>query len=525
MIYLAEVKVQNRGFVGGYKTELKLLAVQQSTDQTWNIISGEEIITVDSINEQTTKGTLYILNLDANKQLQSNPELAGSRIINYLRHLSRTLEKSKSQEEEIETWKTSLQLQGEEIGRRQAELDQQQQILQQQQLELARLEEEKEKLSGAWDQVRQEQSRSNQAKERLANIISQFKQSGYDQKSVSQALSALSNQQELLNSCWQELEAKKNTFQQKQQALNNKKQSLLQQRQELKALQEKLQQALIAFEVQQNILKEKEQAFDRINNSYLAVQRLDNEINFLMDDSDDTDVDIQHLESMPLGKLEEVFNTLKSETSKLVNFVNMQEEELSLQNDEVKRLQLKLSQGSEVEKFSLETELADAQEAMQLLNETLVGQRKNLKKQQKVLNEHLKILTRRKGIVEVDFSETVNLRPLRDEIELQKDVIGRNKVAIENELKALQQETSKLQQEYSQIQQQHEQKQAQVELLEEEWLQIYQEVAQVEVAVNLLEQNINPLQQELNSVRNQLQNANPMNEQIESLFQEIQSIL
>lgn len=135
--------------------------------------------------------------------------MAGQRIVNYLRHLSRTLEKSKAQEEEIETWKESLQLQGEEIGRRQAELDQQQQLLQQQQQELARLEEEKEKLSGAWEQVRQEQARSNQNKENLANVIQEFSQSGYNRELLPQALSALDNQQALLDNCWQQLEVQK----------------------------------------------------------------------------------------------------------------------------------------------------------------------------------------------------------------------------------------------------------------------------------------------------------------------------
>ncbi len=523
MLYLAEVKIQNRNFVSGHKTELKLLA-SQAGDQTWNIVSGEEIVTTDSI-DATGKGALYIINLDANKQLQSTPELAGSRIVNYLRHLSRTLEKSKAQEEEIETWKTSLQLQGEEIGRRQAELDQQQQILQQQQSELARLEEEKEKLSGAWEQVRQEQSRSDQSKERLANVVNEFQQSGYNQELLPQALSALNNQQQLLNSCSQQLETQKTSLQQKQLALNSKQQTLLQQRRELKVLRDKLEKALISFELQTHLLKEKEQACDRINNNYLAIQRLEDEVNFLMDDSEETNIDLQRLESMPLGNLEEVFNTLKHETSKLVNFVNMQEEELSSKTDEVKQLQVSLSQASEVEKFSLETELAEAQEAMKLFNETLVGQRRNLKKQQKVLNEHLKILSRRKGIVEVDFSETVNLRPLKDEIEVQKDVIGRNRQAMEGEISRLRQNYPQLEQELSQIKQQYEQKQSQVELLEGEWLELYQEVAKMEVSVNLLEQNINPLQQELNSARNQLQSLEPTNRQIATLLQEIQSIL
>lgn len=524
MLYLAEVKVQTRGFVGGYKTELKLLAVQAS-DQTWNIVPGEEIITTDSINDQTGKGTLYILNLDANKQLQSTPELAGSRIVNYLRHLSRTLEKSKAQEEEIETWKESLQLQGEEIGRRQAELDQQQQILQQQQLELAKLEEEKEKLTTAWEEIRKEQSRAAQGKEKLANLINEFNQSGYNQELLPQALSALSNQQQLLDVCWQKLESQKNILQQKQQALNAKKQDLLQHRQELSLLQERLQKTLVNVELQESLLKEKEQAFDRINNTYSAFKRLDEEINFLMDDSDDTKIDFNSLENMPLGDLETVFNNLKQETSKLVNFVNGQEEELSLKSEEVKQLQIKLSQASEVEKFSLETELAEAQEEMKLFNETLVGQRKNLKKQQKILNEHLKILTRRKGIVEVDFSETINLRPLKDEIELQKDIVARNRDAMEHELNRLRQNHSSLAQELAQIQQKYEQKQAQTELLEEEWLQTYKEVAKVEVTVNLLEENINPLQQELNSARNQLKSLEPINQKLQTLLQEIQSIL
>lgn len=524
MLYLAEVKVQNRGFVGGYKTELKLLAVQ-APDQTWNIVSGEEIINTDSINEQTGKGTLYILNLNANKQLQSTPELAGSRIVYYLRHLSRTLEKSKAQEEEIETWKESLQLQGEEIGRRQAELDQQQQLLQQQQLELAKLEEEKEKLSGAWEEIRREQSRTRQGKEKLATLVNEFHQSGYNQELLPQALSALSNQQALLDSCWQQLESQKAILQQKQQALTSKKQSLLQHRQELGVLQERLQKTLVNVELQEYLLKEKEQAFDRINNTYSAFKRLDDEVNFLMDDSDDTDIDFNRLETMPLGDLEKIFNNLKQETAKLVDFVNMQEEELSLQSEEVKQLQGKLSQASEVERFSLETELADAQEAMKLLNETLVGQRKNLKKQQKILNEHLKILTRRKGIVEVDFSETINLRPLKDEIEVQKEIVGKNRETIEHELNRLRQSHSSLAQELAQIQQKYEQKQAQAELLEEEWLQIYQEVAKVEVTVNLLEENINPLQQELNSARNQLQSLEPINQKIQNLLQAIHSLL
>ncbi len=49
MLYLAEVKKQTKGFIGGYKTELKLLACQHK-DQTWSAIPGEDILTYDETN-------------------------------------------------------------------------------------------------------------------------------------------------------------------------------------------------------------------------------------------------------------------------------------------------------------------------------------------------------------------------------------------------------------------------------------------------------------------------------------------
>ena len=161
VLYLAEVKGQNRGLIGGYKTDMKLLA-SQASDQTWSSVSGNDNFNTDTITEAVSRGTLYILNLDNNQQLQATPELAGARIVNFLRYLSRALDKSKTQEAEIEEWKTSLRLQGEQIGRRQSELDQQEQLIAQQQQELSQFESEKEKLNGAWEELRKEQARSHE---------------------------------------------------------------------------------------------------------------------------------------------------------------------------------------------------------------------------------------------------------------------------------------------------------------------------------------------------------------------------
>ena len=418
MLYLAEVTVQNRGFVGGYKTELKLLA-SQGSDQSWNTISGNSILTLDTVNEAASVGALYILNLDDNKQLQAAPELAGNRIVNYLRHFSRVLEKSKAQEVEIEEWKTSLQLQGEQIALRQNELDQQQQVISQKEQEFSQLNQEKEQLSGAWDELRKEQTRSQGQKENLTNLIAKLENNEISAGDIPDLVNFVNSQQKFIDNYWQQLESDKNSLPSRDEDLKTKQQQLEDQRQLLEQKQTKFINAQVLTQFNQNILAEKEKGLKFLNTQLEGIDRLEQELS-VIDDDDDDNIDINALENMPLGDLESTVNNLQQETSKLVNFVNLQEEELSLQGDAVREIEDKMASASAMDLFDLESELADAQEAMKLLNETLVGQRKTLKKQQKTLNEHLKILTRRKGVTDVDFKETINVQPLMTELNNQR---------------------------------------------------------------------------------------------------------
>ncbi|BAQ64778.1 pilus motility taxis protein HmpF [Geminocystis sp. NIES-3709] len=530
MLYLAEVKSQNRGFVGGFKTELKLLA-SQGTDQTWNAVAGEEIVISDTIADQTGKGTLYILNVDNNKQIQGSPELAGNRVVNYLRHLSRTLEKSKEQETEIEEWKTSLKIQGEEIARRQAELDQVQQLLQQQQDEFAQLEKEKENLSGAWEQLREQQRliAQNQAvkvemQSKLNSILGDVGDASLGRNNLQQISFSVDNQQKLLDDYWQSVNSIKSSLEQKQVELTQKKQNIEQRRQEVQSLQNNLQKAIIGLQSDQSLLREKETSLRQLNTYLDAIARLDQEVSFLADDVDDMDIDFQGLESMPLGNLEEIVNKIQQETAKLVNFVNLQEEELTLQANEVKEVQSKLDQATDVDKFSLETELADAQEAMKLLNETLVGQRRTLKKQQKMLNEHFKILSRRKGVMDVDFAETVNLRPMLGEIETQRSLIQHNRDKLAQEVNVLRQSTTQIEQSVSVQKQQYDEQFNQFQQEEEGYLQLYKEVAQIESQMKFLEQGLHPIQEQLNNIRNSMQGLEQFNQKFTHVIDELRSM-
>lgn len=512
MLYLAEVKTQTRGFVGGYKTELKLLT-SQAADQTWTVITGEDIITTDAINEQTGKGALYILNLDSHKQLQGTPELAGSRIVNYLRHFSRTLEKSKSQEEEIEEWKVSLQIQGEEIAKRQAELDAQQQRLQDQEAKLALLEEEKNKLTAAWEQLGSEQQRLKNNKidqgeirqklESISGIITQnMPQAENLNYGFQEILSGVNHQQATLDEYWRDLEYSKNSLQQQQQELQHQKDSFNQEQKQLLMAREELAKVKFTLQNIENQIQDKENLLHQFHLTRDGITRLQEEISLLGEDTEDQPVDIQSLETMPLGDLDSKVNEVKEETAKVVNFVNMQEEELTLQSDEVKEIQNKIASANEVDKLALETELADAQEAMKLLNETLVGQRRNLKKQQKVLNEYLKVFSRRKGIIDLDFAETVNIKPLLGEVESQKVKIEEKITQFQdelNELKKIQQE----QQETVNFQEQnYQQLETQLHSDQQNLENFYSHLIEIQTKVSFLEETLHPIQEQLNYIRN-----------------------
>ncbi|MGY6529548.1 MAG: pilus motility taxis protein HmpF [Cyanobacterium sp.] len=515
MLYLAEVKAQTRGFVGGYKTELKLLT-SQAMDQTWTAITGEDTINIDAISEQTSKGTLYIVNLDNNKQIQGSPELAGSRIVNYLRHFSRTLEKSKSQEEEIEEWKVSLQIQGEEIAKRQAELDGQQQRLQEQESKLALLEEEKNKLTAAWEQLTNEQQRLNNNKidqgeirEKLESISGAIKnnipQPQMFTQPIEEIVSGVNNQQAKLDEYWRELEHNKSSLEQQQNELNNQKENFNQRQEELLMARENLAKAKLTLQNINSQLQEKQSLLRQFSLTKEGIHRLQQEIYLLGDDGEEQQVDLQTLETMPLGDLEAKVNEVKEETAKVVNFVNMQEEELTLQSDEVKDIQHKMNNASEVDKLSLETELADAQEAMKLLNETLVGQRRNLKKQQKVLNEYLKVFSRRKGIIDLDFAETINVKPLLAEVEAQKLEIDQKIEHFTNELNQLQQAQKQEQETINFQEQNYQQAESQLHSNQENVENLCRHTTEIQAKINLLEQALHPIQEQLNHIRNNAQ--------------------
>jgi hypothetical protein len=96
MLYLAEVQKPKSGFnIGGRtKAELKLLAYQRS-EQSWSAIPGEESITAPDDASNYSPGVLVLIDMNANRQIQSPLREAGKNLVGILQNLSRQIDKYK----------------------------------------------------------------------------------------------------------------------------------------------------------------------------------------------------------------------------------------------------------------------------------------------------------------------------------------------------------------------------------------------------------------------------------------------
>jgi DNA repair exonuclease SbcCD ATPase subunit len=153
VLYLAEVKKQTRGFIGGSRTEIKLLAFQHN-DQTWSPVPGEEVVDLEEL-DQVGEGTLLMINLGNNRQIQGKAEPAAPELVRQLQKLSRLSEKLKTQQEETEQWKQSLTYQSQELTRREMEMESRLEQLEEVERELSQIERRRKEADSAWERVEQ----------------------------------------------------------------------------------------------------------------------------------------------------------------------------------------------------------------------------------------------------------------------------------------------------------------------------------------------------------------------------------
>ena len=99
----------------------------------------------------------------------------------------------------------------------------------------------------------------------------------------------------------------------------------------------------------------------------------------------DSNLDAEQLQVAPLDKLEAMVVYLQEDLADLIRLVKEQENELLIQRQVVKKLQRKANIASENEPSNLQNQLEQEQERKRMLDETLIGQRRNLEKRKEML--------------------------------------------------------------------------------------------------------------------------------------------
>lgn len=525
MLYLAEVKKQNRGFIGGSRTELRLLACQHN-DQTWSAVPGDETVFTEDL-DQIGEGALVMINLGNNRQIQGQPELAAPELIRQLQKLSRLSEKLKEQQEEIEQWKQSLTYQGQELSRREMEIETRLEQLEEVQSELEQIELRRQEAESVWMRVQQTQQTLHDFQsrfgdllelpseqiEKLQGLIRRLVQNNQEFDSLGQTLDLVLNmaeqQQQILNGFWQQIEPLKAQIQQQQRKVEQQGDVLQNHSQEVDSTRLALEQAKIQFEVQQNILANKLERLRTINVDLQSTQDLQDTLERLASSSGDiqldSKVDLGALDNMPLGELEEIVKNLQADFNKLMSFVNEQEEELTLQCQTVEELTRKLASVTIYGRTALEEELAEEQERKQFLDETLVGQRRNVKERQEILMQHLRVLRRRQGIIDFETqAPSINLEPILLQMEELQSNAVQERQQLESEVEHLQQSLQQIREMIQHLDTEQGRKIQALKAEQDNWYQAQVTVTQLQTRLALYDAVLQPIQDRLDQLKQPL---------------------
>ena len=107
----------------------------------------------------------------------------------------------------------------------------------------------------------------------------------------------------------------------------------------------------------------------------------------------DFNLDRRQLYTIPIDELLSMVTYLQQDLSDLNHLVAEQEEELFVQRQKVKRLQRAVNLASDSDRSPLEAELIQEQERRRMLEQTLIGQRRNLEKRRQILTKYQEVLT------------------------------------------------------------------------------------------------------------------------------------
>ncbi|ODH00834.1 hypothetical protein A4S05_31450 [Nostoc sp. KVJ20] len=547
MLYLAEVQKQKGGLLsGGAKTELKLLACQR-TDQNWSTVSEEVIAAEDA--SKLNDGALVLAELNPNRQVQRIQE-AGRPLVNILQNFSRQLEKFKLKEDEIDQWKQSLTFQAQELNRREMDMEVRSEQLQQLEDEVQQLEEQKQEvdtsrqeierlqaevernrqeLEGAWEHLRGEQRRleerqadfqpgtvldeeqSRVMSELLDRLSSRVAPTETVREHLHLAFELVEKQQETLTPHWQKLEEQKSAIAQQQEEVERLSQTFSDRQNALQEAQNSLVQQTAQLQINTADLTSKQEYARIIKEQLRSAEELYQQMHSLAATSGDVvlgqQADVEALEKMPLEELQKIVQDLEHKLEIDASFVHDQEQELKYKQEAIEELQTKLNNASDHDHINLELELTDEKDLYQMLNSSLVGQRRNMLQHQKFLKQHQAVMLRRQGhtVTEEESNNKINLEPILLQIETQRQQYSQEIQKLEREIDQIRSGVELNQGMIDNQTHDLDEKRQELKAIEENLLSLRRTTAELSGRVNLYQEALQPIQDSLDGLRQKLQ--------------------
>ncbi|MEH2168753.1 MAG: pilus motility taxis protein HmpF [Nostoc sp.] len=547
MLYLAEVQKQKGGLLsGGAKTELKLLACQR-TDQNWSTVSEEVIAAEDA--SKLNDGALVLVELNPNRQVQRIQE-AGRPLVNILQNFSRQLEKFKLKEDEIDQWKQSLTFQAQELNRREMDMEVRAEQLQELEDEVQHLEEQKQEvdtsrqeferlqaeiernrqeLEGAWEHLRGEQRRleerqadfqqgtvldeeqSRVMSELLDRLSSRVAPTQTVREHLHLAFELVEKQQATLTPHWQKLEEQKIAIAQQQEEVERLSQTFSDRQNALQEAQNSLVQQTAQLQINTADLTSKQEYARLVKEQLRNAEELYQQMHSLAATSGDVvlgkQADVEALKKMPLEELQKIVQDLQHKLEIDASFVHDQEQELKYKQEAIEELQTKLNHASDHDHINLELELTDEKDLYQMLNSSLVGQRRNMLQHQKFLKQHQAVLLRRQGrpVTEEESNNKINLEPILLQIETQRQQYSQEIQKLEREIEQIRSGVELNQGMIDNQTHDLDEKRQELKAMEENLLSLRRTTAEYYGRVNLYQEALQPIQNSLDGLRQKLQ--------------------
>jgi len=483
VLYLAETQ-RKSGFIGSGKAEFKLLACQRS-EHDWSSVPGDEVVAAPD-DADYGADTLVMVELNSSRQVQRH-QAAGRTLVNILQNFSGLSKKFKAQGEEIEQWKESLTYQSQALNRREMEIESRQDQVEQAEADLEQLEERQQvleaqqgevetlrdelmrknsELEGAWAHLngeiqrfeeRQGDAKGGLSEDQARDIQGAIAQLGEVTMSAAMAGGDLTAAFELVAHYQHEVAENQQILEQKRTEVNDAREALSTEQVSLSQARQSLaeaQSALLATQVtlqQQQALQDAKQAQNQ-----LLTEQLENQSNLhqhmykLLNTADKVKlskkVDVVALEAMSNDDLQALVSKLETDLNKMSGFVNDQEEELRLQQEDIDAIQAKIDGANEYDRLQLETEIEEEKDRHVMLNRTLIGQRRNLLEREEVLEQHRAVLLRKQGLAAEGAAGAAELEPLLDEIDKLREGLGEQIQQVEAQSAQIQTEIDSLKQ-------------------------------------------------------------------------------